>query len=284
MNITCFDTKSYDKTKEWLELHNKKKFNSSNGALKSTINNIEFLTLEILLKQHPSYSTWKHKNPASFHITRSKVNKAIQLFVSFYKNDKLAEGSSSEGNFSTKSVTKPRIVSWVICSKQKIILDEVTGEEIKRKGPKPKSVSDQLTSAMRHAIRKQIANFRRDNPHQYCELCNSVGSNGSKTTTTTNSSTLIQKYEVDHCPRKFVDIKSEFIDLMIKKSKPCPTEFLFNPKKGIAMFKKGTKADDYYDKKWKMAWQRYHLKHAQYRYLCSTHNKQTSGTKVPGIR
>ena len=42
------------------------------------------------------------------------------------------------------------------------------------------------------------------------------------------------------------------------------------------MFKDGNKADNYYGKKWKQAWQRYHKSHATYRYLCSTCNKKTN--------
>jgi hypothetical protein len=259
---TCFDTKNYDKTKEWLEGHCNKKFSNTLDFTTTDFTTTDFTTLEILLKQHPSYETWKFKIPASFHIKRSKTNNAIQLYVSFKKSQQ----STSQKSNSIAGITKYRIVSWVMCSKQKSIVDETTGE-IKRKGPKPKSTEEQLTMAMRHAIRKQISNFRRDNSHPACELCNKD----------INSKLCNNDvYEVDHYPVRFAELKSTFIEIMAAKNKPYPTEFLFHPKKGVAMFKKGTKETEYYDKKWKLSWQNFHLKNASYRYLCPTHNKQTS--------
>lgn len=257
-----FNIKSYDSTKAWLEACCGQKFNHTHMA---------FHTLAALLRQHPSFDTWKNKNPASFHITRSKANKAIQLMVSFHKL------TMSNG---VKGETKYRIVSWVTCAKQKIVVDEITGE-ITRTGPKAKTPEDQLNGAMRNAIRKQISNFRAANLDVRCQICTGQSINNNQVAvlqymmTTPNIQSSV-KCEVDHYPKRFVDIKNEFLADMIKKGKPSPTEFVFIPKKGTCKFKNGSKADDYYDKKWKLAWQRFHNKHANYRYLCPTCNRKTN--------
>ena len=137
-----------------------------------------------------------------------------------------------------------RIVSWVTCARGKLA---------------NKREDNQLIGAMRYAIRKQINNYKNLHPLQVCVLCKTG-----------------YKIELDHYPRHFVDIKNDFLLIQEKKEKPAPTEFKWHPKKGNFIFKNGTKADDYYDKKWKIAWQTYHNKYAEYRYLCSTCNKKTN--------
>ena len=138
-----------------------------------------------------------------------------------------------------------RIVSWVACSKGKLS-NNVNSDENK------------LNGAMRYAIRKQINNYRNAHPIQVCVLCQTT-----------------QKIEVDHYPKHFQELRDDFIN---KKglNEGAPSEFKWHPKKGNFMFKNGTKANDYYDKKWKQAWQRYHLQHAEYRYLCSLCNKKNN--------
>lgn len=104
---------------------------------------------------------------------------------------------------------------------------------------------DSLTSAMRQAIRRQITMYKRQHPSMVCHVCQSL-----------------QKIEVDHYPIQFVTIKDDFLLNHI-----APTQFRFHPKRGYSMFQKQ-------DTVWKKSWQKYHLKIANYRYLCSTCNKK----------
>lgn len=139
-----------------------------------------------------------------------------------------------------------RIVSWVACA---------TGKLTKQQ----ESEGSKLIGAMRYAIRKQISNYRNSHPEQICFLCK------------TND-----RIEVDHYPTHFIQIKDNFIKMKEDRGESTPSDFKWHPKKGNFMFKNGTKSNDYYDKKWKQGWQRYHLQHAEYRYLCSTCNKKTN--------
>lgn len=103
----------------------------------------------------------------------------------------------------------------------------------------------QLTSAMRQAVRRQITMYKKNNLVQQCQVC----------LTTEN-------IEVDHYPVKFVDIKNNFV-----MEHTPPVTFKWHPKRGYYMFHNK-------DKLYKQQWQRYHLKHATYRYLCSSCNKK----------
>ena len=138
-----------------------------------------------------------------------------------------------------------RIVSWVACSTGKVTHQQ--------------SDDNMLNGAMRYAIRKQVNNYKALHPIQICAICQSQ-----------------YRIELDHFPKHFVQIKEDFINMKLSKEEPAPTEFKWHPKKGNFMFKNGTKSNNYYDKKWKMSWQAYHNKHAEYRYLCSTCNKKTN--------
>lgn len=141
-----------------------------------------------------------------------------------------------------------RIVSWVACAKGKLAKHQESNND-----------DNKLNGAMRYAIRQQINGYKKSNPTQVCALCETT-----------------HRIEVDHYPLHFVDLKENFIKMKQAKSEPPPTDFNWHPKKGNFMFKDGTKANDYYDKKWKQSWQRYHKSHATYRYLCSTCNKKTN--------
>lgn len=147
-----------------------------------------------------------------------------------------------------EGLSKYRIVSWVACAKGKLAKHQQTGNS-----------DNQLNGAMRYAIRVQISNYKRSHHDQKCVLCGTG-----------------YRIEVDHYPLHFVDIKEGFIKMKTEKGELPPSDFKWHPKRGNFMFKDGTKATDYYDKKWKQAWQRYHKKHATYRYLCSTCNKKTN--------
>ena len=120
-----------------------------------------------------------------------------------------------------------RIVSWVRCCTNKT-----------RK-------IDPLTSAMRHAIKRQISIYKNKNIEKICSVCQQD-----------------KKIEVDHYPIKFFKIKEDFMIHHI-----APTNFQYHPKRGYSMFTKK-------DAMLKKSWQKYHLKTANYRYLCSTCNKK----------
>ena len=140
---------------------------------------------------------------------------------------------------------KYRIVSWVSCAKGKTNYT--------------KDGDNQLVSSMRYAVRQQIQNYRKSNSVQICCLCKSL-----------------DRIEVDHYPTHFSEIKQNFVEMKQTKNELPPTEFKWHPKRGNFMFKNGTKANNYYDKRWKQSWQRYHKTHASYRYLCSSCNKKTN--------
>ncbi len=216
---------SYDKTKTWLENHVHRNYFPRNS---------EFQILTSLLDRHPSKSNWKYQEPISFKISRMSGNGSLVLYVRF------------------SGLSRYRIVSWVACSNMKL-----------KKRQKPTSIDDQLNSAMRYAIRRQIFNYKKAHAIKNCVLCSS---NGIPTG---------NRVEVDHYPKKFKTLKKKFVEIQKNKNKPPPTHFDFHPKRGSSMFKDGNKVNDYYGRKWKQAWQRYHNKHASYRYLCPSHN-QTS--------
>lgn len=215
---------SEESVRAWLSARNGRTFTESR-------NKEEFDWLFELLKRHPSYNDWVKKIATGFKITRSKGNKAIQLNVSFSQGEK------------TK---KYRIVSWVACANQKL-----------KKRQLPGSTDDQLTSAMRYAIRRQIAIYKNEHPLQQCEICISEKRNHSG------------RVEVDHFPKRFVMLRDDFIQQQNEKGRPNPTHFDWHPKHGISMFDKNSS-------QWKKAWQDYHRKHASYRYLCPTCNKTST--------
>ncbi len=142
-----------------------------------------------------------------------------------------------------------RIVSWVACAKGKLASHQQSDNNNNNK----------LNSAMRYAIRIQVSNYKKAHPTQVCALCGTG-----------------YRIEVDHYLKHFVDIKEDYIKIKLERGDPPPIVFKWHPKKGNFMFRDGTKADGYYDKKWKVAWQKYHNTHATYRYLCSTCNKKTN--------
>lgn len=205
-----------EKTREWLS--------ARIGRIYSFNYMIEdFNVLSDMLKKHPNYETWKHKNPAAFRIER-KQSKSLCLYVSFIKEN-VPKGSST--------LTKFRIVSWKSC---------VTG-----KATKSANNANALSSAMRYAIRVQIKKIRRERPQASCDLCNSDS-----------------RIEIDHYPIKFHTLRDNFIS----NRNDIPQKFKWHPKRGNFIFAKDAK-------KFKTAWQRYHNKHASYRYLCSNCNKKT---------
>jgi hypothetical protein len=147
-----------------------------------------------------------------------------------------------------KGLSRSRIVSWVACSKGKLAKHQQSGNN-----------ENKLNGAMRYAVRVQISNYRKSHPDPKCEICGTT-----------------YRIEVDHYPVHFVELKDNFIQMKQEKNEPPPTEFKWHPKKGNFMFRDGNKDNNYYGKKWKQSWQRYHKNHSKYRYLCSTCNKKTN--------
>lgn len=191
--------------KDWLERHVYKTF---------YVGNEEFPFLLSILERHPNYDNWKYKEITGFRITRSVQKKSVQVEIRVV----------------CKNKEKWRLVSWKSC---------ISGQK------KVYTDKSKLNSAMRYAIRRQIAMYRKNNPNKKCAIC--------KSTT---------KIEVDHDVnhKSFKMIRDEFIE----KYPEVPSEFTYA--KYNFRFKK---SDDTYKKKWQM----YHNKHAQYRYLCETCNK-----------
>jgi len=153
-----------------------------------------------------------------------------------------------------EGLSRYRIVSWVACAKGKLAKHQQAGND-----------DNKLNGAMRYAIRSQISNYRRGHHTQVCAICDSS-----------------HRIEVDHYPLHFVDIKEGFLKMKTGKGDMPPSDFKWHSKRGNFMFKDGTKATNYYDKRWKQSWQRYHNKHAEYRYLCSTCNKKTNKSMGEG--
>lgn len=227
--------------------------------IKPTINIIDPCVLDTYDKTKKWLIQHVHKNffpsnPEEFKILSDLLNRHPAKSTWQYQIPTSFKISRSPGNGAIvmhvrfQGLSKYRIVSWVACAKGKLAKHQEAG-----------NIDSQLNGAMRYAIRMQITNYKKTHPTQVCDICRSE-----------------YRIEVDHYPLHFVDLKDNFIKMKHGKGDSPPTEFRWHGKKGNFMFKDGTKANDYYDKKWKLAWQRYHKKHATYRYLCSTCNKKTN--------
>lgn len=175
----------------------------------------EFNIMLEILTQHPNYEMWTNKNVEAFKITRSKKNKALQTHIKIGK--------------------KWRIVSWVTCANGKVY--------------RQPNKNNQISQAMRYAIRIQINNWRKKVGNAYnpkCELCESS-----------------YNLEVDHYPLTFASLRDNFIEENIKCNE---IEYVWNNKHTTFKFKK--------NEPMKTKWQRYHLKHATFRWLCGDCNKK----------
>ena len=138
-----------------------------------------------------------------------------------------------------------RIVSWVACAKGKVT---------KKCNP-----ANQLTQAMRYAIRIQIKNWKNNpqNAHylqKKCKLCNCGD---------------LLKLEVDHYPLTFSEIRDNFIN---GNELECSgLTFRWDNKQTSFRFQRGESLSP--------KWQRYHMKHASFRWLCGDSNKRMNGKK-----
>ena len=134
-----------------------------------------------------------------------------------------------------QGLKKWRIVSWVSCAKGKVTR-------------KP-DIKNQLTQAMRYSIRIQIKNWKDQNSHylqQKCFICDDKN-----------------HLEVDHFPNTFSDMRDSFLE-----ANPHIIEVIlrWNNKRTTYMFPKKNAFNT--------QWQRFHKKHASYRWLCSDCNKK----------
>ena len=204
-------TEKYNKIKLWL---------TQNVHKTVTPKHIEFENMCNMLKNHPNFNSWVHKDPEGFKITRSPKNKALQVHV--------------------KLNGKWRIVSWVACAKGKVI--------------RQPNEANQLTQAMRFSVRKQIKMWRNaiGNAHNpECTLCECK---------------VKHSLEVDHYPEKFCSIRDSFIKANMSDGE-IPNIY-WDKKNTTYRFSKNEKINT--------KWQKYHLKHASYRWLCGDCNKKTN--------
>ena len=167
-------------------------------------NTKEYYVMLDMLQKHPTYSTWKNKEIEYFKITRSSKKKYLQVYIKL------------------ENIKIPRIVSWIAC---------VTGK---------KSSNDQLASAMRTAIKSQIAEYSFRHPVKRCSICETYSD-----------------IEVDHYPTKFRDLKKSFLDLYPEESKT----FFLKDKHILT------------NKNFEEEWKQYHKRNATYRYLYSRCNQ-----------
>lgn len=118
-----------------------------------------------------------------------------------------------------------RLVSWKSCASGKV------------------NKTNSLTAAMRNSVTEQIQNYRIHHPVEKCVLCESFAN-----------------IEVDHYPKKFREIKAEFLQLDF----PVP-QTRFHKNKTI--FCNNSTFEE--------MWKEYHKDNATYRYLCSTCNQKS---------
>jgi len=134
-------------------------------------------------------------------------------------------GNTYQMGYSLSDGTKDTI-SWNTC---------VTGT--------PKPPSSLLTRAMRTAILAQMYEYKDTQP-KICVLCGAT-----------------KKLTVDHFPRKFRDIKQQFLD---ETKRPIPTEF--------GKLSAALDCFCYDDYPFQREWELFHESHASYRILCLTCN------------
>lgn len=118
-----------------------------------------------------------------------------------------------------------RLVSWKSCETGKI------------------NKTDNLSYAMRNSISEQTQSYRQSHYIKKCEICESYNN-----------------IEVDHYPKKFREIKSEFLELDF----PIPKTRFYKNK--IIFCNNST---------FEEMWKEYHNQNATYRYLCSTCNQKS---------
>ena len=168
----------------------------------------DFEIMNSILKNHPDYGNWLRVDVEYFQITRAPKKKSLQVYMKM------------------RDISRPRLVSWTAC---------VTGK--KRK-------NNNLSAAMRSAIKYQVDEFSFRNPVKRCFVCDSYN-----------------RIEVDHFPKKFRDIKKEFLDGVDEEDIP---KLYFHRTKWILP-----------EGEFLTSWQAFHEHSASYRYLCDTCNQKS---------
>ena len=168
----------------------------------------DFEIMNTILKNHPDYGNWVNTDVEYFQITRAPKKKCLQVYMKM------------------RGISRPRLVSWTAC---------VTGK--KRK-------NNNLSAAMRSAIKYQIDEFSFRNPVKRCFVCDSYSN-----------------IEVDHFPKKFRDIKKEFLIGVDEGDIP---KLYFHRTKWILP-----------EGEFLTSWQAFHESAASFRYLCSTCNQKS---------
>ena len=171
-------------------------------------NTPDFEIMHDMLKKHPDYGNWVNTDVEYFQITRAPKKKSLQVYMKM------------------RGISRPRLVSWTAC---------VTGK--KRK-------NNNLSAAMRSAIKYQVDEFSFRNPVKRCFVCDSYN-----------------RIEVDHFPKKFRDIKKEFLIGVNEEDIP---KLYFHRTKWILP-----------EGEFLTSWQAFHEHSASYRYLCDTCNQKS---------
>ncbi len=161
---------------------------------------------------HP---TWKNRldDIVRFRVTRSRLNKALCLQL----------------KLNTRTRRPWQTVAWRKC---------VTG---------PSQPIQPLAQAMRYAVRRQIAGFRRQHPERVCAACQAAG--GSE-------------YHVDHV-EPFRALKQRFVAQTVH-----PVPMIVYRAQCQAALSPGP---------FTRAWQAFHRRHATLQWLCATCNLQKGG-------
>lgn len=170
------------------------------GLIGTTIKEWEYLNA--LVKRHPEYESKKGAGIVGIIIKRD------------YNNNIAMDLKRTDGTVID--------ISWVTC--------------VTSKGASEK---ENLISAMRFAVKKQIDQFRHNArlSHRICGIC---------------SNPILPSYDmhVHHCPRF-----EELAEVFIRENYPSPTQFEDDIETNQAKF---TLADNIYSKRW----QAYHRAHA----------------------
>lgn len=149
----------------------------------------------------------------AFRVTRSRLNKALILQVRSGK------------------ATRWCTVSW------------------RKGGARKRKEQDPLQSAFRHAVHRQIRQWRDVNKNGRCAQCD-------------DQDHLHLKLQVDHKEPQFLELTKAFLALPINQEPP--TKFAYHHRAGRKFEKK--------DNRFKTRWQNYHRKNAVLQWLCRSCN------------
>jgi hypothetical protein len=167
-------------------------------------------------------------------------NKWINTDIEYFKITRAPKKKSLQVYMKMEGISRSRLVSWTAC---------VTGKKRKVNNLGQTFNKSDLSAAMRTTIGNQIHEFSNTHLVKKCSLCNSY-----------------LNIEVDHYPKKFRDIKKEFLKIAEDKGEEIPSLYFLRSKWIFSEKIGSTFAEDWYN---------FHLEQAEYRYLCSTCNQQS---------